>query len=181
MCYHLWLWTQPLEWCIVWHTENHLLIPTFRAFIFRAAFTLWYAFVHAQGTRWETTLKFWTYNWTKHTCAIYAAVLGSERVAILVFNSIIHASCKVWINFVHKAVNGGFNEEIAKKVEPCNFQIITMMCIKLYNSGMEIGQRISFWYQILLKMLQKWQKKSLFGIFLFFLDKLKVITLSYKW
>ena len=67
-------------------------IPTFRAIIFRAAFTLWYAFVHAQGTRWETTSKFWTYNYTESTCAIYTAALGSERVTILVFNAIVLTS-----------------------------------------------------------------------------------------
>ena len=31
------------------------------------------------------------------------------------------------------------------------------MYIKVYISGMEISQRIHFWYQILLKMLTFWE------------------------
>ena len=42
-----------------------------------------------------------------------------------------------------------------------NFLIITVTYIKVYISGMEMSQRIRFWYQILQKMLiflRKWQK-----------------------
>ena len=37
--------------------------------------------------------------------------------------------------------------------------------MKVYNSGMEMSQRIHFWYQILLKMMIFWEngKKTLFG------------------
>ena len=45
------------------------------------------------------------------------------------------------------------NLKILKHIECCNFQIITEMYIKVYISGMEMSQRIHFWYQILLKMM----------------------------
>ena len=53
------------------------------------------------------------------------------------------------------------------------------MYIKVYIFGMEMHQRIQFWYQILLKVmifLKKWQKKSL--LVKKFLDSLQNKTLS---
>ena len=54
--------------------------------------------------------------------------------------------------------------KILKHIECCNFQIIAEMYIKVYISGMEMSQRIRFWYQILLKMMIFWEngKKTLF-------------------
>ena len=48
---------------------------------------------------------------------------------------------------------GGVNPEIVKNIARCNFLIVTVMYIKVYISGMEISQRMRFWYQILLKLL----------------------------
>ena len=50
-------------------------------------------------------------------------------------------------------VKGGVNPEIVKTIARCNFLIITLMYIKVYISGMEMSQRIRFWYQISPKML----------------------------
>ena len=47
---------------------------------------------------------------------------------------------------------GGVNPEIVKTIARCNFVIVTVMYIKIYISGMEMSQRIRFWYKILLKM-----------------------------
>ena len=38
-------------------------------------------------------------------------------------------------------------------IEFCNFQTIIVMFMKVYISGIEMSQKIHFWYQILLKML----------------------------
>ena len=58
-------------------------------------------------------------------------------------------------------VNPNFFENIWSAV---TFQTIAVMYIKVYISGMQMSQRIHFWYQILLKMLIFWEngKKSLF-------------------
>ena len=98
-------WRYPLEWRIMWYTEKSIIL-TFWAFICGTAFTLWYTFVHTQRTRWETAPKFWTYNFAIPTCAICTTVLGSECITIFVFYSIIHASCRLRIYFLKKAVNG---------------------------------------------------------------------------
>ena len=52
-----------------------------------------------------------------------------------------------------------------KHIECYNFQTISVMYIKVYISGMEMSQRIHFWYQILLKMVIFWEngKNHLFG------------------
>ena len=62
-------------------------------------------------------------------------------------------------------IKEGVNPEIVKNIARCNFLIITVVYIKeVYISGMEVSQRIQFWYQILLKILffffffRKWQK-----------------------
>ena len=59
---------------------------------------------------------------------------------------------------------GSVNPEILKNIACCNFLIITVMYIKVYISGMEMSQRIHFWYQILPKcwFFEKMAKKSLF-------------------
>ena len=48
-------------------------------------------------------------------------------------------------------LKGSVNPEIVKNIASCNFLIITLMYIKVYISGMEMSQRIRFWYQILPK------------------------------
>ena len=59
-----------------------------------------------------------------------------------------------------------WTQKFLKHIECCNFQTITVMYIKVYISGMEMSQRIHFWYQILLKMMifffEKMAKKTLF-------------------
>ena len=62
------------------------------------------------------------------------------------------------------AINGVWTQIFLKHIECCNFQIITEMYIKVYISGMEMSQRIHFWYQILRKMMIFWEngKKPLF-------------------
>ena len=52
-----------------------------------------------------------------------------------------------------------------KHIECCNFQIITEIYVKVYISGMEMSQRIHFWYQILLKIMIFGEngKKTLYG------------------
>ena len=71
--------------------------------------------------------------------------------------------------------NGGVNPEIVKNIARCNFLIITVIYIKVYISGMEVSQRICFWYQILLKILcfEKIAKNHFFDC-----DKLKIIILN---
>ena len=50
-------------------------------------------------------------------------------------------------------LDGGVNPDIVKNIARYNFQIATVMYIKVYIFGVEMSQRIYFWYQILLKML----------------------------
>ena len=50
-------------------------------------------------------------------------------------------------------VEGSVNPEIVKNIARCNFLIITVMFIKVYISGIEMSQRIRFWYGI-------WQKNT---------------------
>ena len=40
------------------------------------------------------------------------------------------------------------------------FQIITVMCIKVYIFGMEMSQTIHFWYQISLKLPILWENDN---------------------
>ena len=57
------------------------------------------------------------------------------------------------------------NPEIVKNIARCNFLSIIVMYIKVYISGIEMSQRIHFWYQIWPKMLIFWEngKKHFFG------------------
>ena len=68
------------------------------------------------------------------------------------------------MNLEKNVFKGSINPEIVKNIARCNFLIITVMYIKVYISGMEMSQRIRFWYQILPKMLIFWEngEKSLF-------------------
>ena len=47
----------------------------------------------------------------------------------------------------------GVNPIFFKHIECLNFQTITVMYKKVYISGMEMSQKIYFWYEILLKIL----------------------------
>ena len=75
----------------------------------------------------------------------------------------------------HKSkLRGVWTQIFSKHIESCNFQTIIVMYIKVYISGMEMSQRIHFWYQILQKMLIFWEngKKPHFWQNIF-CDKLK--------
>ena len=66
---------------------------------------------------------------------------------------------------VIKHIKGVWTQNFVKHIECCNFQTITVMYIKVYISGMEMSQRIHFWYQFFLKMMIFWEngKKHFFG------------------
>ena len=53
---------------------------------------------------------------------------------------------ETWVFF-----KGVWTQIFLKHIECCNFQTISVMYIKVYISGMEMSQRIYFWYQMLLK------------------------------
>ena len=59
-------------------------------------------------------------------------------------------------------LRGVWTQNFLKHIECCNFQ--TTIIYKSIFSGMEMSQRIHFWYQILLKMKIFWEndKKLLF-------------------
>ena len=71
---------------------------------------------------------------------------------------------KIFAELFSTSFNGVWTQFFFKHIECYNFQIITEMYIKVYISGMEMSQRIHFWYQILLKMMIFWEngKKPLF-------------------
>ena len=74
---------------------------------------------------------------------------------------------------------GSVNPELVKNIARCNFLIITVMYMKVYIFGMEVSQRIRFWYQIWPKMLIFWENgKKLFFLVKKFCDKLRKIILS---
>ena len=50
------------------------------------------------------------------------------------------------------SVNVGVNPEILKNTKCRNFLNLTVMYVKVYISRMEMGQRIHFWHQNLLKI-----------------------------
>ena len=59
-----------------------------------------------------------------------------------------------------------WTQNFVKHIECCNFQTITVIHIKVYISGMEMSQKIHFWYQILLKLMIFWEngkKTHFFG------------------
>ena len=91
----------------------------------------------------------------------------SQHIPICMLSSFIasflHPHTFLWFKN-NPSVLRGFNPEIVKNISRCNFIIITVMYIKAYIFGMEMSQRIHFWYQILPKMLIFWEngKKSLF-------------------
>ena len=66
--------------------------------------------------------------------------------------------------FPENTVKVDVNPEILENKERRNFWTITVMYIQVYIFGMEMSQRIDFWYQISLKMSNFWQnvKKSYF-------------------
>ena len=78
-----------------------------------------------------------------------------------------HTDCKVLrsgATFYQCSVKRSVNPEIVKNIARCNLLIITVMYIKVYISGMEMSQRIHFWYQIyqLCWFFEKMAKKNTF-------------------
>ena len=53
--------------------------------------------------------------------------------------------------YPQNALRGVWTQIFLKHIECCNFQTVIVVYIKVYISGMEMSQRIHFWYQILPK------------------------------
>ena len=71
-------------------------------------------------------------------------------------------------------LKGSVNPEIVKNIASCNFLIITLMYMKVYISGLEMSQKIRFWYQILPKIVIFWENgKKYFFLVKHSCDKLK--------
>ena len=108
-------------------------------------------------------------------CQIYATFWEKKKCTFCDSQTYFFIPEGFWRFFL----TGVWTQIFLKHIECCNFQIITEMYIKVYISGMEMSQRIHFWYQIVLKIMFFWEngKKPLFLV-KNFCDKLTETALS---
>ena len=127
--------------------------------------------IHSRVTKWTSFLPLEPMK--SHTISLIQAEiwllvdLQLQLTVSTVFIMIFFDKAYIWINgftwingLLHlaNAFKGVSTHKLWEKSECCNFQTITVMCIKVYIFGMEVSQRIHFFIWNFTKNADFWWK-----------------------